>query len=394
MSNPGEFDAYSTFSSLLTPSFDELLDSLGIRQWSTVVSTFVLPSISCLGLIGCSLSGFIFFQRKFVDPVFFYYRLLCLTNVIHLSLGIPYGLLRAPRYFPEMNTHFSSIYIIFYNVATALLNHFEDTLQMAILLTRMKIFSPFVNRHFTLKPKFVSLIFFFTCLCINLPLVFAFKVRSNGYYSYYHRNSNQPKTSTFYSVAASEFSSSTIGQILYGLTIFLLNLFLTLVVGLILNIVSVYLYKSYLREKKKRDESYSRAAFSLNKQSLETQQATTSLDEGIPVVVVTPRRPHRMTAKEMNDRKAEKNMFFMALTLSTISIISRLLFIVSYILYFLLNTLDGTLILPIIFYSLQTFSPASCILVFYLFNKMFRQEFKRKLSRLKCKLVTNTSSQQ
>jgi hypothetical protein len=123
-------------------------------------------------------------------------------------------------------------------------------------------------------------------------------------------------------------------------------------------------------------------------QSPETQQATTSLDEVVPVVVVTPRRPHRMTAKERSDRKAETNMFFMALTLSTISIVSRLLSIFSYILYFLLYTLDGTLILPIIFYSIQTFGPASSIFVFYFFNKMFRQEFKSKLTRL------NISSQQ
>ena len=101
-----------------------------------------------------------------------------------------------------------------------------------------------------------------------------------------------------------------------------------------------------------------------------------------------------MTAKGKNDQKAENNMFFMALSLSTISIISRLLYIFIYILYFFLYTLDGDLILSIIFYSIQTFCPASCIFVFYFFNKMFRQEFKRKIARLKCKLVKNTFSQQ
>jgi hypothetical protein len=389
MSNSSEFDANSNFSSALTPSFDELLDSLGIDQWSTVVTSFVLPSISLLGIILCSLSAYIFFQRKFVDPVFFYYRLLCLTNVLHLTLGILYGLLRTPRYFPEMNTYFSSIYIIFYNVTTALLFHFEDTLQMAILLTRMKIFSPFVNEHFTLKPKFLSLIFFLACLCIDLPLIFAFKVHSKGTFTYYERNSKQQKMNNeFYSVVPSEFSSTPVGQILYGFTIFFLNLFLTLVADLCLNIVSVYQYKSYLREKKKRDEAYSRAAFSHNKQSLE-QQPTTSLDEVVPVVVVTTRQPREMTAKERMDRKAENNMFFMALSLSTISIISRLLYIFIYILYFVLYKLNGTLILPIIFYAIQTFIPTTCIFVFYFFNKMFRQEFKKKFSRR-----LNTSSQQ
>ena len=95
-----------------------------------------------------------------------------------------------------------------------------------------------------------------------------------------------------------------------------------------------------------------------------------------------------MTAKERSDRKAETNMFFMALTLSTISITSRLLSIFIYILYFVLYTLDSDLILSIIFYSIQTFCPATCIFVFYFYNKMFRQEFKSKLTRL------NITSQQ
>jgi hypothetical protein len=393
MSNSSDFNASSNFSSFLTPSFDELLDSLGIDKLSTVVTSFVLPSISFLGLMCCSLSAYIFFQRKFVDPVFFYYRLLCLTNVLHLTLGIPYGLLRTPRYFPQMDTYFSSIYLIFYGVASNLLYHFEDTLQMAILLTRMKIFSPFVNRHFTLKPKIISLIFFLVCFGINLPFVFAFKLRSKGTYSYYDRNSKQQKTNTFYSAVASEFSTTPIGQLSIGLTSFFLNLFLTLVVGLCLNITSVYQYKSYLKEKKKRDEAYSSAAFSHNKKVLETQP-TTNLDEIVPVVVVTLRHPQEMTAKERNDQKAEKNMFFMALTLSTISIVSRLLYFFIYILYFVLYTLDGTLIVPIIFFSIQTLGPTTCIFVFYFFNKMFHQEFKQKIARLKCKLVKNTTSQQ
>jgi hypothetical protein len=254
MSNfSGELDANTNFSSFIAPTLDELLDSLGFRQWLTVVASFVLPGISLFGIACCSLSACIFFQRKFADPIFFYYRLLCLTNVIHLALGIPYGLLLAPRYFPEVNTYLSTIYLMFYENAAVLLFHFEDTLQMAILLTRMKILSPYVNRHFTLKPKFVSLVFFLVCLGINFPFVFAFKVHSSGTYSYNDSN-NSKQTSTFYSVVPSDFSSTPFGQILYGLTTFFLNIFVTLVAGLCLNIVSVYQFKSYIRGKKKRNQ--------------------------------------------------------------------------------------------------------------------------------------------
>ena len=373
----------SNFSSYSLPSFDELLATLGFNQWLTVVSSFVLPSISLIGIILCSLSAYIFFQRKFVDPVFYYYRLLCLCYVLHLTIGIPYGIFYSPKYFLQIiDTYSTSNYILFYAGLSGLLYHFEDTLHMAILLTRMKIFSPFVNKHFTLKPKTISLTFLLMCLCINLPFVFALKIRFNGTYSFYNTNSNQPKTNTFYSVVTSDFSSSPIGQILYGLTSFFLNLFLTLVVGLCLNIVSVYQYKSYLREKKKRDEAYSRAAFSHNKQPLETQP-TTSLDEVVPVVVVTTRQPQKMTAKERNDQKAENNMFFMALTLSIISTLTRVFFMISFIIFFVLNYFDGSFYLYIISYSIYTLVPTLAIFIFYSFNKIFRQEFVKKILRTK-----------
>jgi hypothetical protein len=41
--------------------------------------------------------------------------------------------------------------------------------------------------------------------------------------------------------------------------------------------------------------------------------------------VASPRQPHELTPKENKDRKAEKNMFYMVLTLCTISLISRVL---------------------------------------------------------------------
>ena len=107
-------------------------------------------------------------------------------------------------------------------------------------------------------------------------------------------------------MAAPDFSSTPFGQLLLAFTSFLLNLLLTLVVGVILNIVSVSQYKSYLREEKKqRDEAYKRASNpGKSEQVLKRQE---------------------MTLKERNDRKAEKNLLFMTLTLSSISILSRIL---------------------------------------------------------------------
>ena len=138
MSNSSEL--ISNNSSNPQPTLDELLDSLGFSQWLTLSNSFVLPSISAIGTGLCLLSVYIFFQPKFADLVFVYYRLLCYTYIIHLIFAIPYGLFYTPRYFPQIiDTYLSSIYSIIFVLISVILFHFEDTLQMAILLTRMKI---------------------------------------------------------------------------------------------------------------------------------------------------------------------------------------------------------------------------------------------------------------
>ena len=111
------------------PTLDELLDSLGFSQWLIVSKSIVLPFIGFVGLILCSVSAYIFFQRKFVDPVFFYYRLLCIAYIIHLLLSIPEGIVFSPRYFPQIiNTYYSSIYTVIYWPTITFLFHFEDLL--------------------------------------------------------------------------------------------------------------------------------------------------------------------------------------------------------------------------------------------------------------------------
>ena len=135
-----------------------------------------------MGTLFCTISAYIFFQRKFVDASFFYYRLLCIVYIIHLLHNIPRGIFYTPRYFPNMNTYLSTIYHIYYAFASGLLFHYEDVLQMAILLDRIKIFSPFVKRYFSAKPWVISLALFLTCLLIDLPVPFASKVGSFGNY--------------------------------------------------------------------------------------------------------------------------------------------------------------------------------------------------------------------
>ena len=236
------------------PNLDQLLDTLGFTEWEIIVSTFALPSISFVGLVLCALSAWIFFQPKFKDPVFFYYRLLCIVYIIHLAHYIPRGLLFTPRYFPQINTFFTSIYLIYYSFISVFLFHFEETLQIAILLTRMKIFSPYVKKHFAALPRNVSIAFFLTCLVIEIPAAFLYKINALGVYSYH--DSTVQQTATLYYYAVSDFGQTLFGKSLIAFSFYFLNLILSIVVGVALNIMSLLKYKSYVKERHKKEKTF------------------------------------------------------------------------------------------------------------------------------------------
>jgi hypothetical protein len=134
----------TTFESLL--SLNELLDQLGFEQWQTIINTFILPPVNFLGIIFCSFSLWIFLRPSFADPIFFYYKLLCFVNIIHLLHNIPYGIFISSFNFPWLDAYAVSGYQTYYGTMSTFLFHYEEVLQMGILLHKMKQFSPFVKK--------------------------------------------------------------------------------------------------------------------------------------------------------------------------------------------------------------------------------------------------------
>ena len=132
----------SNETTISTPSLDELLDDLGYEMWESVISTFILPPINIIGILLCSFSLWIFSRSSFKDPIFFYYKLLCFVYIIHLLHNISYCVLFSPRYFPTINTYWTSVYQIYSTCVFIFLFHFEDVLQMGILLHKNEIVQP------------------------------------------------------------------------------------------------------------------------------------------------------------------------------------------------------------------------------------------------------------
>jgi hypothetical protein len=323
-----------------TSSLDNLLDSLGFDEWKTITVSFILPTINVRGTLFCTLRSFIFFRRIFVDPVFVYYRLLCLVYIIHLIHNIPAECLCSLRYFPKINTYLSSSYLIYYIGVSSIFFHFEDALQMAILLTRMKSFNLFVEKHFIFSPHLVSFTLLITCFSINIPLVFAFKINSFGTYF----DATRQQMLKFYYLDSSDFSLTLFGRILFGFTYLILNLIMSVVVGVGLNIVSLYKYKSYVRQK--RREVTELILGSIN------NRLTTTLEI------------QQFNQRTRNQHKKEKNMFYMVLILSSISIISRIFKMFQYAYFFFFNinnSFPSIVTLEILYLFIHTLVPTVAI---------------------------------
>ena len=252
-----------------------------------------------------------------------------------------------------LSTYLTSLFQIYYNTLSFFLLHYENVLQMGILLHKMKFFSSFVRHHFTARPQLVSLAFLFTCLLIDIPIGLSFKTTPMGNYFYFDAN-GEKEYSTLYSNTSSDFSNQAYGRILLGFTIFFLHFLLSFLVGVTLNILSYIKYKSYM-----------------NKRHMEVTELQMSSINNQPI---TSRELEQMEQRERLDRQIERNMFYMALALCSMSVLSCAIFMASYIYFFYFYSFSNSLILKTLVNSLSTFVPTLSIYVFYAFNKMFRDE--------------------
>jgi hypothetical protein len=340
------------------PSLENLLDQLGFSMWITLVNTFILPPINALGITFCSFNLWIFLRSKFLEPIFFYYKLLCLVNTLHLIHNIPFCIFFSPLFFPWVNTYALGVFQIYYSWVSSVLFHFGDVLRMGILLHKMKLFSSFVRKHFSASPQIISLAFLLTCVLIKIPLLFAFKIDSSGSYFYVDSNGVE-KVANFYVVVGSDFTSSFLGIILLGFTSFFLNQFVTLLVAITLNILSYVLFKSYVRIRKQEFDE-------LQMSSIHNRPTTN-------------RELTQLRHREKTDRKIERNMFYMGLTLCSISIVSRILLMLCFLYYFIFKSFTNSILTGAVSNIIYSLVPTVSIFVFYFFNQMFRDEANKML---------------
>ena len=340
-------------------NLDELLDKLGFTQWQTTMASFILPVVNLVGLSFCSLSAWIFFRPKFTDPIYFYYRLLCLVYILHLVHNFFYGLFFSPRYLTQINTYLSSLYHIYYFLAALCFFLFEELLQIGILLSRMTFFSPFLARHLKVTPKTISFIFLIACFLINFPFFFSLKIIPLELY-YVVDSHGVKQTSMFHSFTSGDYYVTSFRKAFIEFYFFL-NLTVTFIAGISLNIFSILKYRTYTKQRRYEFEEHE----------------MTSIHNR----PVTCREMEQISQREKCERHIEKNMLYMAITFCSASIASRVLLMVSNIYFHFYYSIMATLSLMIIVHTIYTLVPTVAIFIFYSFNQMFREELRSMFFR-------------
>ena len=363
-------NSYMNTTFKIENSLDELLNSLGFERWEEYLNKFVLPPLNMLGVLTSSISAWILFKRNtFTDPIFLYFRIISLFYAFISLINIPSLLCFSPRFYPSKILHLTyacSAYQVFYFSIIAFLIHFCSVLDICILLNRMKIFNATIARRFSLSPKIVCLLFFVVCLVINLPLDFTFKIKSLGNYSYFD-SEGVMRNATLYYYGSTSFALSSLGIVISDIN-YLTSIVFTLIVCVVLNIISVLQYKSYLRQKRQRVEEM----------RMKSSRPASDIQD---------------IQKERRERRAENKMLYMALTLSSISVLYRVVVTLCYIYVFKLKSFSSTLILVSFCYIMYTFITFTSIFIFYYFNNLFRQEFRRIFSLQRMASISNQNNQ-
>ena len=215
-----------------------------------------------------------------------------------------------------------------------------NLLDILIVLERIIKVQPVDSIKKIIKQKYFWIFLFVLSLVIILPSFFLTKP------SYVDIMLNNRTLVRNYFTRETEFSITTFGKILTYLMFFIRD-FITLVIKIGLNVISIFLLKKYL-----------------NKLSIGSKA---KLDN------------NQIATKKAYVTTVDKNLTYIAVVMSVMSSLENIFFIVSYIfLVFSVNQTGWTM------YFFSNFMVAikhiSNMFILFLFNNLFREEFKKILS--------------
>jgi hypothetical protein len=172
--------------------------------------------------------------------------------------------------------------------------HFTGVIECLILVDRLKNFSLFLKRVFTISPKKITLIIFFISLIIDFPPIFQYAGYEFDYY--YYTTDGKVSVYKVYILIASALASSYIGSII-EVIVFTIRDGVTLIFSISLNIACYIQMKRQMAKKQTLTTAY-----------LDTVMASSRVND----------------MKTERERKYQKNMSQLTITLVMISTIVRI----------------------------------------------------------------------
>lgn len=212
--------------------------------WDSFWLFFATP-ISLFGFFTNLLSLYIFLHGQFLTlPIYNYLRVLVVNSAILCFFTIFDFVFYSRRYLAVVNTYWANAYDAFvHEPITNTAYFFGSVLDIIIMLDRLSTFS----KRFRIIPETfewwkVTILTLVVCIVIdgpyyfvNIPTQFTFQVA--GYDQAY----------IVFSVDQSDFSTTVIGRVLtFG--IYFIRDFLTMLVSIVLNILSMIYLKRHLKK--------------------------------------------------------------------------------------------------------------------------------------------------
>jgi hypothetical protein len=332
---------------------DELLDSLGLLSVDIYLYQIVIPITSLIGLLLCVLTAIILFDKKFIAPIYDYFRVITVTYIIQLTFALAYGTCFTPKYFLNMDSYSCAIVQCAYIPYSGFTSNYDSLLEIAILFERIKIINPFVKKHFTIKPRKMILATLFPCLLLNAVYGLVYVPFYGGDF-YYYDAQGKYEVNSFWFISASSLADSNIGSIALIVFYFFRDI-LIMLVTIILNIIATIEMRNFFRDRNR------------------------ILQNSITIQVANNLT---YTAAGQNDsrKKSEKNAIKLVLTKCLISTITKAVVLLSDIYYLFSSDYIATLIGGITDYVL-VLGPAISFFVYYHFNRDFRKKLSEIFSR-------------
>ena len=351
-----------------TSESNQSFPAYSLDYWQTYLgSTWPIDSLYFYGLTSLGIVGFlmnasayyVLRNKIFHTAVLFKYLRISVLNSLAISLFMIFVFIPSTyRIFDFTNSYGAMFYGSYLQVPIISVIYFNGhLLELSIIVERILNFVSYPRIKRIIKFKYLWAIWLASSIVLNVPIFFS------SYPTYIDVPLDDGSMQKFYYYGVTDFASSTVGKIILYCVYFVRDI-MTLVLKTFLNGLLIYLIKKYINRINNKPSVFI-AIFSIN------ESFDLPLNDNI--------RKEKAFLTDM-----EKNLTYMSIFMNVVSLFENVLNITSYISYFFaFLTSEASFYLYLFTYIVLALKQCTNLIIFYLFNNLFRQEFKKCFHFLK-----------